>query len=310
MVPGFSLRQLSYLSAVAQYGSIAAAAEVEHVSQAAISTGLQDLERRLGLQLLTRRPGHGASLTEAGSMILGDARRVIQASNELMSSAKAPNAELRGTLRLGCFTTLSPIFLPQLMSTFAGDHPALELDVLEGSQDELLRALHDGTCELAITYGAGIGDGVATKQLRRMAPYVLLASHHPLADRESIDLGELADTPHIEYTNEPGRTEDFLRSKGYSPRTLHRSANIEVVRGLIARGLGWSIMFQRWPRNVSLDGLPLAAVPVSGDVPSLDVVAAWREQDQLSRRSRAAISFLLSEVGDASSRASDHGVTL
>ncbi|MDZ4232234.1 MAG: LysR family transcriptional regulator, partial [Dietzia sp.] len=107
-VPNFSLRQLGYLVAVADAGSMTAAAETEHVSQAAISMGIHDLETRLGVQLLTRRPGHGVSFTEAGQSVLDDARRVLDATTDLLSSAKAPGEELRGELKLGCFTTLTP----------------------------------------------------------------------------------------------------------------------------------------------------------------------------------------------------------
>jgi DNA-binding transcriptional LysR family regulator len=73
---------------------------------------------------------------------------------------------------------------------------------------------------------------------------------------------------------------------------VHTSPNIEVVRGLVARGLGWTHVLQRWPLDVSLEGLPLVCVPIAGDVPVYRVVAAWPEQDSLSRRATAVVSFL------------------
>lgn len=292
MIPGFSLRQLGYLSAIADHGTIAAAAEAEHVSQAAISMGIQDLERRLGLQLLARRPGHGVTLTEAGLVILDDARRVIAASEDLMSSAQTPSAELRGVLRIGFFATLSAIYLPPLLSKFATDHPAVKLTVLEGSQEDLRHALQSGRCELVITYSAGLYPGVALRQIRRMPPYILLSAGHGLANRASVSMRELAELPMIEYVHEPSGIETFVDRFGFVPHIVHSSANIEVVRSLVARGLGWTIMFQRWPSDFSLEGLPLRSVPLSGGQPTLDVVAAWPEQDQLSRRAMAVVAAL------------------
>jgi len=292
MIPGFTLRQLSYFVAVADRGSMAAAAEAEHVSQAAISMGIQDLERRLGSALLARRPGHGVTLTEAGTAVLADARRVLGASIELMSSAKSPDAELRGTLKLGVFTTLGPLVLPPLLGSFAAEHPAVDLSVIEGSQEELRRALLQGTCELVVTYDIALGTGLRTKPIQQMRPYALLPGGHPLADEPSLSVADLADTPLIEYAHEPRSTGQFVRESGLTPHVIHRSTNIEVVRCLVARGLGWAVVIQHWPINLSLEGLPLVAVPLADDVPSVDVVAVWPEQDRLSRRSAALVSFL------------------
>jgi hypothetical protein len=51
-------------------------------------------------------------------------------------------------------------------------------------------------------------------------------------------------------------------------------------------------VLQRWPRDISLEGLPLVCVPIAGDVPVYRVVAAWPEQDRLSRRAAAVVAFL------------------
>ena len=105
---------------------------------------------------------------------------------------------------------------------------------------------------------------------------------------------ELAEEPVIIYAHEPCRrnTEELLRRVGVTPRIAHTSPNIEVVRSLVARGVGWTHLLQRWPLDVSMEGLPLACLPFSGDVPTYRVVAAWPEQDTLSRRAAAAVSLL------------------
>lgn len=294
MVPNFSLRQLSYLVAVSDRGSMSAAAEAEHVSQAAVSVGIHDLERRLGVQLLARRPGHGVSLTEAGVAVVANARKVLDASAELESSARAPEAELHGVLNLACFMTLAPLFLPPLHGEFAFRHPAAQLSILEGSQEEVRRVLSNGNCELAVTYHHGLDDSFATETIRTLRPYALLPADHALAGRASVAPEELADEPLVEYSLEPrpGGTVEWMRSLGGTPRIVHSSSNVEVIRCLVARGLGWTPLYQRWPSNVSLEGLPLAEVPVIGEVVENHIVAAWPRQDHLSRRAAAVVSFL------------------
>jgi DNA-binding transcriptional LysR family regulator len=294
MVPNFSLRQLGYLVAVADSGSMTAAAEAEHVSQAAISAGINDLERRLGVRLLARHPGHGVSLTEAGLGVLADARRVLAAAADVLSRARAPGTDLRGSLSLGCYTTMAPLYLPELYRAFMVEHPALELTVVEGPQEDLRRALMNGTCELVLSYDNGLGPGLAMETIRTLRPYVLLAADHALADRASVTLQDLADEPLVQFSllPSPNYIEELLRHAGVTPRIVHSSPNIEVVRCLVARGLGYSPLVQRWPMDVSLEGLPLACVPLESDVPDYRVVAAWPQQDHLSRRAAAVISFL------------------
>jgi len=63
---------------------------------------------------------------------VADARRMLSAAADLESSARAPGAKLRGTLKIGCLTTLAPLYLPLLHGTFAVDHPAVQLSVFEG----------------------------------------------------------------------------------------------------------------------------------------------------------------------------------
>lgn len=296
MVPNFSLRQLGYLVAVADAGSMTAAADAEHVSQAAISVGILDLERRLGVQLLARRPGHGVSLTEAGAGVVADARRVLAAATDVLSRAREPGTELRGSLSLGCYTTMAPLYLPSLYSAFAVEHPAVELSVVEGAQEDLRRALMNGMCELALTYDTGLGPGLATETIRTLRPYVLLAADHPLASRDGVTLQDLGDEPLIQYSlgPSPSNAEHLLREVGVTPRIVHSSPNIEVVRSLVARGLGYTTMLQRWPIDVSLEGLPLACVPLNSNVPDYRVVVAWPQQDHLSRRAAAVVAFLRS----------------
>jgi DNA-binding transcriptional LysR family regulator len=294
VVPNFSLRQLGYLVAVADTGSMTAAAEAEHVSQAAISAGINDLERRLGVRLLARRPGHGVSLTEAGTGVLSDARRVLAAASDLLSQARAPGSDLRGSLTLGCYATMAPLYLPALYDAFAVDHPGLELTVVEGAQEDLRRSLMSGTCEMVLTYDNGLGPGLAMETIRTLRPYVLLAASHPLADRETVTLHDLAGEPLVQFSLLPSPTniEELLRNAGVTPRIVHSSPNIEVVRSLVARGLGYSPLLQRWPMDVSIEGLPLACVPLETSVPDYRVVVAWPQNDHLSRRAAAVVSFL------------------
>ncbi|MFJ9588042.1 LysR family transcriptional regulator [Streptomyces acidicola] len=294
-VPNFSLRQLGYLVAVADHGSMTAAAEAIHVSQASISVAVNDLERRLGAQLMVRHPGYGISLTEAGADVVADARRVLAAASDLYSAARSPGHDLHGQLALGCFSTIAPLFVPPLYETFAREHPAVRLDVTEGGQEDLCRLVLTGKCEMALTYGNDLVAGLQTKIISRLRPYVLLAADHRLAKQEAINLHDLKGEPLIVYTKRPSpsNAERILSDAGVPYEVGYSSENIEVVRALVGRGIGWTILLQKWP-STSIDGLPLAAVPLYNAPTTYNVVVIWSTGSTLSPRSAAVVEVLRS----------------
>lgn len=295
MIPNFSLRQLGYLVAVVDHGSMTAAAEALHVSQASISLAVNDLERRLGTKLLVRHPGRGVSLAEAGVDVVVDARRVLAAATDLCSAARSPGHQLRGRLSLGCFATIAPLHLPPLYEAFRREHPAVEFNVTEGDQEELCRLVLTGACDIALTYGEGLASGLQSRVIQSLRPYVLLSAAHPLAGAEAVDLRQLAGEPLIVYAARPSpsNAERTLAEAGVSYEISHASPNIEVVRSLVGRGLGWTILVQRWPAT-TIEGLPVTAVPLANTPTNSDVVVVWAANSPLSPRSAAAVDVIRS----------------
>lgn len=288
----FSFRQLEYLVAVADAGSISAAAQLCHASQGGVSQALSDLEQRLGVQLLSRRKAKKVSLTDAGSRVLGDARRLLEAADELALTAHPSQNEISGTLSLGCYSTLAPFVIPPVLDDLAGRHPALEVQVVEGAADEILTALMQGCCEIACLYSNDVRGELATVPIRTTRPYIILAADHPLAAREEIRLADIADEPLIMFDVPSARNAaQLLGSAGLTARIRHLSSNIEVVRSLVARGLGYSILVQRWPINVSYEGNPLVARPIADHAPAREVVLTWQSESRQTRRATALLEF-------------------
>ena len=113
--------------------------ESERVSQA-----ISDLEQRLGVQLFIRQKAKAVTLTEAGTRVLRDARRLLGEAEALQDSAITTQNEISGALTVGCYATLSPFVIPPVLDEFAGAYPALRVDVIEGSGDEVISALVEG----------------------------------------------------------------------------------------------------------------------------------------------------------------------
>jgi len=98
-MPNYTLRQLEYFVAVAETGTVTAAAAKVHLSQSAMSTALADLERLLAVQLVLRHHARGITLTAAGSRLLVEARQLLRQADELQSLATHLGGEVTGRLR-------------------------------------------------------------------------------------------------------------------------------------------------------------------------------------------------------------------
>lgn len=96
MIEELSLRQLSYFVAAAEAGTMTGAGAALHVSQSAVSLGLAELERQLGVRLVLRRRAHGLTLTAAGRELIGPARALLRLAEELRAGGGSSGARCAG----------------------------------------------------------------------------------------------------------------------------------------------------------------------------------------------------------------------
>lgn len=291
-----TLRQLEYFVATAEAGTVTGAAQRLRLSQSAVSTALADLEHALGVQLFLRH-ARGLRLTRAGQRILVESQRLLGEVDELHVVARELHTELSGPLVVGCYSTLSATTMPTLVDRFLAEHPDVRLQLVDGSYPELLSRLREGECELAILYDYRLQrhsplGSFATLRLTSATPYALLPEAHPLAAAERVSLRQLVDEPMVLFDLPPAG--DYFRSlfeaHDLAPRVRVRSDSFEVVRGMVARGLGYTLLNQRPRQPTSYEGLPTVARPLVEDLPSLDIVAVVPTGVRLTRRAHAFLS--------------------
>lgn len=264
----YTLRQLEYFVTVADLGSVARAAERLNVSQPSVSAALAKLEDQLGVQLLVRHHAQGVSLTPAGRRQLAAARNLLSHGEELQRQAEAEGGAIAGTLHIGAFVTLAAAFMPGIIAGFRATYPAVTLGLAEGTQDDLVRGLRQGDLDLALIYSVEVPDDLELTPLAAFAPYVLLPAKHPLARSKSVALADLAGEPLILLDVPPSRTYflGLLRTAGIEPEIAFSSPSLELVRGLVGRGLGYSLLVTRPHGDHSYDGQPLAVCRIRGEV--------------------------------------------
>ena len=289
-----TLRQLEYFIAAADAESVTAAAGRLHLSQSALSMALSELERGLRVQLFVR-DRRGIRLTQVGQEVLTDARRLVAGVTDLSNTAAEFQGSMSGTLAVGCYSTLSPILLPPVLAEFASAHPDVELSIVEGSDTILEGQLRTGVIDVALMYSYERefdgSTGLIGRPLLTCPPYVLLPAEHPLAAHEEVALPDLVDEPLILFSLQPG-AEYFLslfRALDLEPRVLYRTASYELVRSLVARGMGYSILSQHTRVGVSYEERPFVTRELAGSLAGVTVHTVMLDGVQPTRRARAFV---------------------
>ncbi len=304
----YTLRQLEYFVAVAEAGSVTAAAQSIHLSQSALSTALVELERALNVQLLMRHHARGVTLTSAGEQLLAASRRLLRQAAELADEARGLGTELSGTLHLGCFGVLAPYLLPALLAEMAERLPNLEVNTSEVDLVELADGVAGGRFDLAIGYDIIADPRLEATPIYTLRPYVLLPRNHRLARRKKVDLAELADEP-LALLDLPQSRDYFaglFRTAGLNPTVRFRTTSAETCRAIVARGLAYTILNARPRDNGGADASAVVAVDIAGEAPALDVMLIKAAGIRPTRRV-AAIEELISALRTDGSIASMFG---
>src|SRR3978361_932168 len=131
------LKHLRYLVAVADSRHFGRAAQKCFVSQPTLSAQLKKLEDYLGVQLIERQ-AKNVTLTEAGEQIVARARRILEASEEVMTLARAHRDPLAGRLRVALLPTIGPYLLPRVAQAIRKSMPRLELRLYEYQTVQML----------------------------------------------------------------------------------------------------------------------------------------------------------------------------
>ncbi len=260
----YSLRQLEYFVATAECSSVADAAQRLNVSQPSVSKAISNLEDQLSVQLFVRHHARGVSLTPAGERMLVDARGLLRYANGLQQNVQESSDVVSGTLEIACFVAVAPIFMPAILADFSEQFPGVDVRLYEGNQEELIAGLSAGQFELAIMYESVLPADIVMTKLASFEPYVLLPKGHRLAGHSSISLASLKDENFILLDVPPSR-EYFMglfRRNGIEPRIAFSSPSLEMVRGLVGRSRGYSLLVTRPYYDQTYDGQTIVPLPI------------------------------------------------
>jgi flavin reductase (DIM6/NTAB) family NADH-FMN oxidoreductase RutF len=173
-----------------------------------------------------------------------------------------------GALAVGCYHVFAPYIMPALVARLTKLHPDIALTLVESDQDHLIASLRRNDTEVALLYDFGLDPELHSEHLAELTPYVLLPEGHPLAGTSGIALEDLQNEPLILLDVEPSRGYflSMFKDFGLEPHIGLCTKSLEMVRGFVGHGLGYSLLATKPANNMTYDGRALVARPLTNAV--------------------------------------------
>ncbi len=178
-----------YFIAVAEAGSIRAAAEILNIAASAVSRQILQLEDALGIDLF-ERVGRGLRLSEAGVVLLGHLRRAVTDYQDVIAELDALRGLKRGRVRLATVESVSVDLLPELLVGFWDHLPGIEVAVTVAGSDDVTRLVRAREADVGFTFNPQSLDGLEVAFGHAFEIGALMAASHPLAARRRVSLAD------------------------------------------------------------------------------------------------------------------------
>ncbi|MFF2078021.1 LysR family transcriptional regulator [Kitasatospora sp. NPDC058162] len=263
------LRTLRYFVAVAEELHFGRAATRLHMSQPPLSRAVKQLETDLGAALLTRSPT-GVTLTPAGSVLLDEARTLLERADRARALVSA--AAGAATLTVGILGDSTDPAVGRLAAAYRRSHPGIDIRIRDTDLTDPTCGLRAGLVDIALTRAPFDETALTVRALRSDPVGVVLRADDPLARRAALRLDDLDDRRWFQF---PQGTDPLWQSywNGGRPR-----------EGPVVRAVQECLQTVLWNGTVGLTPLghdlppELAVVPLA-DMPPSRVVAVWKEGD-------------------------------
>lgn len=146
-----SMNNLKIFINTADAGSLTKAAEALYISQPAVSKAIKSIEDDLGAALFYRDKKSGISLTDTGKRVLGYARQMMLMEEKIYQTAYLSKNLLEGTLKIASLPSGITFFLADAIASFQKQHPQVNIELMEGSSDEVNKLVADHSAEFGIS---------------------------------------------------------------------------------------------------------------------------------------------------------------
>lgn len=251
--------RLALLDNLAGGGNLTRAARAVGVPQPTASRWLASLSADLGIPVAVP-DGRGVRLTRAGACLAEAAGRALAELDVGIRQAREEADPERGRVALAFLHTMGERRVPDQLRAFRRDHPLVRFTLMQGAHEDLLDHVRHGRADFAYTGplpGPGEFDRLA---LETQHLVLIVAPDHRLADRATVRMSELARETFVGM--KPGYglrsiVDELAGAAGFTPTLAFEGEEVHTVRGLVAAGLGVSVVPPAEPPAADLVEIPL-----------------------------------------------------
>lgn len=262
----FDLRQIKAFISVVDHGGFNAASKVLHLSQAAVSERIANLEHAIGMRLLDRN-SREIRTTSVGRRFYTLARQLLEHKAAIHLELAELAGVVRGSLNIGASTIPGEYVLPQLLPRFCSEYPQIELNMRIHDSAEVMDYVHNGDVEVGVVGARPADKHFSCEKLWDDRLLLVVPVGHRLAGRKRIRADEIARDPFIMREQGSGTRKLFeavlaTREIELPPVTATLGSTTAVKEAVIA-GLGVTIISERAVRKEVEAGI-LAVIELQG----------------------------------------------
>jgi len=279
--------------AVAETGTIAAAAGREHIAAAAVSKRISEIETMLGVSLL-HRTNKGVAPTDAGRRLVALAHRALHQLDDIAVQMRDYTEGVSGLVRVAANISSIVQFLPREIRSFAASHPQVRIQLEEKPSTQVVRAIVDNAADIGIFTSVPHGYAVQSFAYHQDNLVLVAPPGHPLARAGAL---AFADTLAHEFVALPPDTaisQQLTRAAhehGQPVRIRIQVTGYDAQCVMIAAGLGLGVMPEAVARQrAGNDGL--AIVALNDAWATRDLLVGVRSLDALPSACRALVTHL------------------
>jgi molybdate transport repressor ModE-like protein len=284
----FDLTDLGLFVHVSEAGSITAGAQRACITLASASERIRGMEAQLGAPLLQRQ-ARGVVLTDAGTVLLRHARRVLADVDALHGALAAFGAHQPARIRVYANTSGLSDLLPRRLPAFLRAHPGVQVETEEHVSEVIADAVRRGACDLGIASDAADLRGLHCQPLRPDALVLAVPDGHALQDHAPLAMAGLAGEAFVGLMEDAAQQvliERSLAAAGISLGWRLRVRSLEDVCRMVGEGVGLGVLPAQLVRRFGRRHR-VQAVGLTDAWTQRTLMLCVRDPDQLSEAARA-----------------------
>ncbi|WP_066307563.1 LysR family transcriptional regulator [Bacillus sp. FJAT-29814] len=272
--------QLFYFQTVAKHNSFTKASEELNLSQPALSRSILRLEEEIGVPLLERK-SRGVVLNQYGKVFLEYVNQVLSEMKDAKQKIHDMVDPNHGTISLAFIQTLGSSFVPDLISDFQKEFPNIQFQLSQNISSKILKEIHAANIDIGFCSPLEQHEGLCSVPVLSEELFLIVPASHRLAEKERINLSEVADEPFILFKPQTALhdlIENLCHEAGFHPRKVFEGYEERTVSDLVGANFGVAIV----PHIPNLDKSKISMIQVQSPKCFRVIQMVWRRNGYMS----------------------------